>query len=1139
MRLVLSLVAVLTMARPVFPATFGAVVTPKGGAAYSDLILDEPRGRIYLVNSTANRIEVYSIAQRTFLNPIKTDTQPVAAALSRSGKFLYVTAYTSSALDIIDLTAQSLTSRVTIPSSPEGVAVGGDDRVLITTIGSAGSQNNTLFIYDPNGPTGNNLTSVALPFPPPTPPALPPVPGRVFLSYRSKLLTTRDGAYIVGANGVSTNNRVVFVYEVASASVLRSRSVTSLSNVLSVSPDGSRFMAGSSLFDTNTLAVLAQENIANSPFAFPSGNANNFNLQQNQGGSVFAPDGSTLYAAFNIAPVQNPPARANVTRLLLNDPENLLIKLGLQLPENLAGRMEITSNGDTIYGISESGFVILPVGMLSQSPIAIPDSQVVFLATDQCGVTAAMNTVQNAVNNAGKGRLSVNAQAYTLPNTAVGGLGGNGGAGGGIIFPIRGGPGIIIPIGGGFPGGGGFGGGGTGAAPGTTVITPAAGATTPLEQTIPNGNGAMLRFQINPSAARTLGTVAPSDFLIQSPEAVNIPANVRVFQNTRDADARGTILPVPADISAGEGLMNLLGDTVRQRLYIANSGLNRVEVFDLRTKTFLSPIKVGQLPHSMAFGTDGNTLYVANTGGESVSVVDLDKAQTVKLVKFPPLPFNSGLPLVTPADIASSQRGPQMVMSDGTLWKIDGDQAVPRTLNPAVFGANVRTVAGGNPAVRTMASTPGGEYVLLVTGAGNAYLYDAGVDDYTLGRQIFTAPLTGFLGPITAGPKGQYYVANGTVLNASLTPISSAPVATGPVAGGTLPGIGGPNATASSRPISAVAAVNQNTYARFSQPIRASVNAAVTDAGIVELVDATTGFTTLASTSLEGAPSAVTGNTRVAVSGRTLYVDPNADYAYAVTASGLSVIPLAPVNPKDRPLVNNNGIVSQASYLPAVAPGSLIAIFGQNLGQSSTPGTGTLPTVLGGTCVTLNNQPLPLLLNSNGQINAQIPPTLAAGRYSLVVRSIDRQAASSTATVTVSKYAPAVFVSPGGQPAIVHQDGSAVTKDSPAKRDEHLILYATGLGPTHGGTVAAGKPAPSNPLAVTDKVQVFFGDPRLSQSQVIVEWSGLVPGYIGLNQINLVVPGAHTKGDALTVTIRIGGVNSPSTGPAVPKVAVQ
>ncbi len=1139
MKFVLSLAALFLAAKPAISATFGTVVTPRGGASYSDLVLDEPRGRVYLVNKSLNRIDVYSIAQRTFLDSIKTDVQPLAAAISKTGKSLYVTAYTTSVLDIIDLDKQALSSRVTLPSSPEGVAVGGDDKVLITTIGS-GSPFNTLFIYDPKGTAGNNLASVALPFPPPTPPQLPPVPGRDFLSYRSKLITTKDGRFIVGANGISNTNRVVFVYEVASGGVLRSRNVTNLSNVLAVSPDGSKFMAGSTLFDTQTLAVLAQENIANSPFAFPAGQAGNFNLQQNQGGSVFSPDGSRLYAAFNIAPVQNPAARPNVTRLLINDPDNLLIQTGLQLPENLAGRMEITAQGDTIYGISESGFLILPVGTIEQNPIAMPAKQVVFLATDQCGVTSSLNTADNTVNNTGRGRISVNAQPYTLP-TAAGGLGGPGGPGGTIIFPIPGGGGIVIPIGGGFPVGGP--GGVVGGIPnfgpgGPANFTPAAGQTTPFEQTLPTANGATLRFQLNPTAARTLGTVAPSDFLIQSPEAINIPPNIRVYQNTRDAEARGTIMPVQSNISAGEGLIDMLADPARQRLYITNSGMNRVEVFDLRTKQFRAPIKVGQLPHSMAFGTDGITMYVANTGGESISIVDLDKGQTVKQVKFPPLPFNSGLAMVTPIAMASSQRGPQVVMSDGSLWKIDGDQAVPRTLNPAVFGSNVRTVQGGNPSVRTMTSTPNGEFVLLVTGQGNAYLYDAGVDDYTLGRQIFTPPLTGFLGPVAAGPRGQYYVANGTLLNSSLTPIASSPVVPGPVAGGALPGRG-PVTTTSSRPVSAVAAVGPNTFARFSQPIRANQNAAVTDAGLIELVDATSGNTMRAATSLEGSPSAVTGNGRVTTNARSLYVDPTGDTAYAVTSSGLSIIPLAPINPRDRPNVNNNGVVSEASYLPTVAAGGLVSIFGQNLGQNVTASTSTLPTVLGGTCVTLNNQPLPLILSSSGQINAQIPPSLPAGRYSLVVRSIDKQAASFTTTVAVSKYAPAVFVGENGQPAILHQDGSPVTKDSPAKRDERLVLYATGLGPTKGGKVVAGQPAPSNPVAVTDKVQVYFGDPRIKQSEIIVEWSGLAPGYIGLNQINLRVPGDHVKGDALPVTIRVGGVNSPTTGPAVPKVAAQ
>ena len=42
--------------------------------------------------------------------------------------------------------------------------------------------------------------------------------------------------------------------------------------------------------------------------------------------------------------------------------------------------------------------------------------------------------------------------------------------------------------------------------------------------------------------------------------------------------------------------------------------------------------------------------------------------------------------------------------------------------------------------------------------------------------------------------------------------------------------------------------------------------------------------------------------------------------------------------------------------------------------------------LLGGACVTLNNTPLPLLATSPTQINAQLPPTLAAGRYPLMVR---------------------------------------------------------------------------------------------------------------------------------------------------------
>ncbi len=279
----------LFMCLPACAATFGTVYPAPSGGSYADVVLDEARQKLYLVASSGNRVDVFSTQSKTFLTAIKTDAQPVSAAMSPDGKTLYVTAYSASTLNIVDLTKTTLavSTKVSLPASPEGVAVGGDGRVLISTVGNTGAQN-VLLVYDPKAPTSNNLTNVAITPAAPTPPQLPAPSGDTVASYHSKLITTNDGNTIIGADVTSlgaTSNRVVFVYEVASATVLRSRIVTNLSNVLAVSPDGSKFMAGSSLFDTATLAIRAQQNIANSPFAFPA-NAQ-FTTQANQGGACF------------------------------------------------------------------------------------------------------------------------------------------------------------------------------------------------------------------------------------------------------------------------------------------------------------------------------------------------------------------------------------------------------------------------------------------------------------------------------------------------------------------------------------------------------------------------------------------------------------------------------------------------------------------------------------------------------------------------------------------------------------------------------------------------------------------------------------------------------------------------------------
>ncbi|HZL56128.1 MAG TPA: hypothetical protein VFC21_03560, partial [Bryobacteraceae bacterium] len=353
-------------------ATFGTVVAPAGGASYSDIVLDQSRSQLYLVNTAINAVDIYNIKTKLFQTSIQTDTQPVSAALSRDSRYLYVSAYTAAAVDVIDLNNGQVINRITLPTNPEGLAVGADGKVLITAVGTGTATTNTLLIFDaPGALAGNGNALSAVPVPPAaaTPPTLPAPSGRAYNSYRSRLLATPDGKWIVGVNGTSTTARVVFLFESASGSVLRTRSVTNLSTTLAIAPDGSKFMAGPTLFNAQTLQVMAQENAANAPFAFPA--TNNFNLQTNQGGSVFSPDGSVIYSAFDVAPIGAP--KPSITELLLNDPDNLLITLGLEMPENLAGKMVIDSAGAGIYAISDSGFMILPVSNISQSPIAVPN----------------------------------------------------------------------------------------------------------------------------------------------------------------------------------------------------------------------------------------------------------------------------------------------------------------------------------------------------------------------------------------------------------------------------------------------------------------------------------------------------------------------------------------------------------------------------------------------------------------------------------------------------------------------------------------------------------------------------------------------------------------------------------------------
>ena len=1055
----LAVFAVLALAARA--ATFGTIVPVLGGA--TDLALDEPRGRVYITSSVQNLVQIYSLQSQALLTPIGTDQTPLSAALSLDGKFLYVTCYNSSVLDVIDLTALTVATRISLPAKPEGVAVGADGRALISTTGSGTTgATNVLLIYDPSPNAASPLTSISVTPPAPAAPTFPSPSGRPFLSTHSQLIATHDGSFIAGVNAPSTGSPTVFVYEAASDTVLRSRAISGSTTALAISDDGTRVMSGANLFDATTLRVLAQENLANSPYPITPGTS--FATQANQGGSVFSPDGTTLYAAFNILPVQVPAAPANTSQLMMNDPDNLVINMGLQLPENLDGKIVISSDGSAAYALSDSGFTILPVGTISQSVLAVPSTAVAMLTSDACDVTAQTASATVTINNSGKGRITATAQLLQY----------------------------------------------------TGQTSQASPTTAPSVKSL-SSSSPQFTFSFNSAAAKGLGTIVPPhDFLIQSPTAINIPDRVRVYENSRNPEARGSIVPIPVGISSSEFLSDIAYDSVRQRIYIANAGLNRVEVYDLGQQQLLSPIKVGQFPNSLALTPEGDTLYVANSGGESISIVDPNMMKTIGSVSLPPLSFNSTLALETPSVIAAGLSGLQIVMSDGSLWEAVGGIATLRGVS-VVLGATSTGLPVKLPMPSSMAATPDGEFIIVATSTGLVYLYDAMIDDFVSGRQVFTASTqTGYIGPVAAGPQGSYFVVNGTVLNQELVT----------------------QGTVSTQLVSAAAPVGNSTYALFSPPATASATTEPTTAPTIQIMSTQNGGAAVQVSALEGPPVQVTSTGRASINGRTMVIDSAGANAYAITTSGLSIIPLATVSASERPVIYQGGAVNLASYQLPVAANGLLTIFGGNLAANGTATSIPVPVLLGGTCVTLNDIALPLFYTTTGQINAQIPPNLAAGTYPLVVRSITNLAASASYQLAVSKYGPAVLVGGDGQLALFHADGSYVSKSNPANRDEPLTMYAVGLGPTTGGSVVAGEPSPSSPLAVTGTVAVYFGDPLYKQAAIIVDWSGLTPGVAGVYQLNLRVPGFHISGDALPVTLEVGGVSSPTAGPVVPYVAV-
>lgn len=248
------------------------------------------------------------------------------------------------------------------------------------------------------------------------------------------------------------------------------------------------------------------------------------------------------------------------------------------------------------------------------------------------------------------------------------------------------------------------------------------------------------------------------------------------------------------------------------------------------------------------------------------------------------------------------------------------------------------------------------------------------------------------------------------------------------------------------------------------------------------------------------------------------------------------------------PTVANGGVVNGASFVKGqvVTPGSLVSIFGTDLASHiAQADTIPLSNTLGGVSVEFVNGsttlPAPMLYvqpdnpsqNVTSQLNVQIPWELVPGGTSAQVSVIVDNNGTKSAPMQfqVGPFSPGIFASGGRAIALNNSTGILAwpvgsvpgLTSQPAKPGDVLLVYATGLGQLRSSPPADGNNSLDQTRHTLVSPSVFVGG---VSAQVL--FSGLSPQFVGVNQLNIVVPNVPA-GDAVPIELNMGGIITPSS----------
>jgi uncharacterized protein (TIGR03437 family) len=604
---------------------------------------------------------------------------------------------------------------------------------------------------------------------------------------------------------------------------------------------------------------------------------------------------------------------------------------------------------------------------------------------------------------------------------------------------------------------------------------------------------AVVQVRVDPTAFQNQnGTLAVS-LTMSSATAINLPPPIRLLINNRNPDQRGTFVNIPGYLT------DLLADPVRNRFYIVAQDTDQVLVFDSTTYTQVASLKTSATPTQIAFTFDRKYLVIGHDNAQQAWVYDLDSWQRQAPILFPSGHY--------PRSIAESGNSMLALVRNvatgaaGVIDRIDFVSGQASQLPSLGIYSNSVNPSG------VLAPAPNGAGILAVMPDGNVMLYDANADTFTVSRKDFTV-----LSGTYAASSYNSYVVGSTLLNASLVPSGVLETTSGAPSGFAFVDQGGLRTTVSS--LSA-----PGTIERFN-PTQSSFTGSPTrlvEAPLLPSAVSATGGTT----SGPVFPSDSGSGTGTGMSFlRTLAPLYDRSAVISLTVSGFTVLPwnydVAVAPPKITSVVN-----AADGTLP-VAPGGLISIYGQqmspvNMATSEIP----LPTALGESCLTVNGVAVPVLFVSSQQINGQLPFNVV-GNAQMTLRTPG--GISDNFNFSILPAAPSVFRTGAAGPdtglaTITRADnGEFITPTNPVHPGDSIVIWATGLGVT-SPLIGSGMPGPSNPLANAVILPVV----QLGGVALTVQYAGLVPGSVGLDQINATVPNSVPQGLSIPLVITQGG----------------